>query len=160
MPATTAAPTTTAAPPGAAPASRVRHGALAGLAGGLVFGLLMAGLGTLPLVGLLVGVDNAVVGLAVHLVVSAVAGALFGVLSGKLPDAVVPVYALSLLYGVAWWVVGALLVMPLWLGVTADPAMRDLVFVVGDAQWVSLFGHVFFGLSTGATLLVLRGHAR
>ncbi|GAA1289091.1 hypothetical protein [Saccharothrix xinjiangensis] len=159
MSATTAAPTTTAAPPVATPGSRVRQGALAGLAGGVVFGLLMAGMGTLPLVGLLIGVDDALVGFVVHLVISALAGALFGALSGRLPDAVVPVYGLSLLYGAAWWVVGALVLMPLWLSVTADPAMSGMVLVVGDAQWVSLFGHVFFGLTTGGTLLALRGHA-
>ncbi|MFJ6676063.1 hypothetical protein ACIQMJ_33600 [Actinosynnema sp. NPDC091369] len=42
--------------------SPVRTGALAGLAGGLVFGLLMAGVGMLPVVGMLIGIENAVVG--------------------------------------------------------------------------------------------------
>ncbi|WP_246019000.1 hypothetical protein [Saccharothrix australiensis] len=133
---------------------------LAGLAGGVVFGLLMAGVGALPLVGSLIGVDDAIVGFLVHLVISAVAGALFGLLSGRIADQVVPVYAVSALYGVVWWLLGALVIMPLWLSVTVDPGMTSLVFVVGDNQWVSLFGHVFFGLTTGATLLVLRGNAR
>ncbi|MCE6998172.1 hypothetical protein LZG04_25730 [Saccharothrix sp. S26] len=56
---------------------------------------------------------------------------------------------------------GALIIMPLRLSVTADPMMSEMVFVVGGAQWVSLFGHVVgFGLTTGAVLLMLRGHAK
>lgn len=140
--------------------SPIRNGAMAGLAGGLVFGLLMTGVDMLPTVGMLIGVENAFVGFLVHLVVSAVAGALFGFLTrnrGSVP----PVYAASILYGAALWVVGALVIMPLWLSVTADPAMGDMVFVVGGTQWISLFGHVVgFGLPTGAVLLALRGHAR
>ncbi|MFE2757503.1 hypothetical protein ACFXGA_36435 [Actinosynnema sp. NPDC059335] len=140
--------------------SPVRDGATAGLAGGLVFGLLMAGVDMLPMVGMLIGVENAFVGFLVHMVISALAGALFGLLTRNF-RLVPPVYAASLVYGAALWVVGALVVMPLWLSVTADPMMGDMVFVVGGAQWVSLFGHVVgFGLTTGAVLLALRGHAR
>ncbi|WP_440902018.1 hypothetical protein [Actinosynnema sp.] len=140
--------------------SSLRDGVLSGLAGGLVLGLLMAGVGTLPVVGMLIAVDSALVGFAVHMAISAAAGAGFGALARRLPDQVVPLCAAGVLYGVLWWAAGALLVMPLWLSATADPAMADLVLVVGDAQWVSLFGHVFFGLATAATLLALRGHAR
>ncbi|AXX31427.1 hypothetical protein KCV87_35440 [Actinosynnema pretiosum subsp. pretiosum] len=140
--------------------STPRDGVLSGLAGGLVFGLLMAGMGALPMVGMLIAVDNALVGFVLHMAISAAAGAGFGALAQRLPDQVVPLYAAGVLYGVLWWAAGALLIMPLWLSATADPAMADLVLVVGDAQWVSLFGHVFFGLATAATLLALRGHAR
>ncbi|XVS67943.1 hypothetical protein ACQPYE_18420 [Actinosynnema sp. CA-299493] len=154
MSTTIAVPTTTRSE------SPIRNGALAGLAGGLVFGLLMAGMGSLSMVGMLVGVENAVVGFIVHMVISAIAGAGFGALTRNL-KLVPPVYALSMIYGAVWWVLGALVVMPLWLSVTADPMMSDMVFVVGGAQWVSLFGHVVgFGLSTGAVLLMLRGDAK
>ncbi|XVV07625.1 hypothetical protein ACQPW3_20495 [Actinosynnema sp. CA-248983] len=152
--------TTIAAPTTARSDSPVRIGVFAGLAGGLVFGLLMAGVGMLPLVGMLIGVDNAFVGFLVHMVVSAIAGALFGLISRNVADKMVPVYAMSAMYGVVWWLLGALIIMPLWLSVTANSAMSEMVFVVGNDQWVSLFGHVFFGWVTGATLLILRGHAR
>lgn len=155
MSATIAAPTTTRSD------SPLRNGALAGLAGGFVFGLLMAGMGTLPMVGMLIGVENAVVGFIVHLVISAIAGAGFGALTRNFGTNVPPVYALSMIYGAVLWVLGALIIMPLWLSVTADPMMSDMVFVVGGAQWVSLFGHVVgFGMTTGAVLLALRGQAR
>ncbi|WP_447007931.1 hypothetical protein ACRAKI_16280 [Saccharothrix isguenensis] len=154
MSATITVPTTTGSD------SRIRNGVSAGLAGGVVFGLMLAGMGMLPLVGMLIGVDNAVVGFLVHLVISAVVGGLFGVLSGRFADKTVPVFAASALFGVVWWLVGALIVMPLWLSVTADPAMGDMVFVIGTQQWVSLFGHVIFGWTMGATLLAIRGQAR
>ena len=154
MSATIAVPTTTRSE------SPIRNGALAGLAGGFVFGLLMAGMGSLPMVAMLIGVENAVVGFIVHMVISAIAGAGFGALTRKL-GAVPPVYAASMVYGAVLWALGALIIMPLWLSVTADPMMSDMVLVVGNAQWVSLFGHVVgFGMTTGAVLLALRGHAK
>ncbi|MFJ6676064.1 hypothetical protein ACIQMJ_33605 [Actinosynnema sp. NPDC091369] len=93
-----------------------------------------------------------------HMVISAIAG--FGLLTRKL-GAVPPVYAASMVYGAVLWVLGALIIMPLWLSVTADPMMSEMVLVVGGAQWVSLFGHVVgFGMTTGAVLLMQRGHAK
>ncbi|NUT48630.1 MAG: hypothetical protein HOV94_15180 [Saccharothrix sp.] len=149
-----AAPTTTRVD------SPVRNGVLAGLAGGLVFGFLMAGVGMLPMISMLIGVENAFVGFLVHMVISGILGGLFGLLTRKMGD-VPPVYMASLIYGAAWWVLGALIIMPLWLSVTADPMMSDMVFVVGGPQWVSLFGHVVgYGLTTSATLLALRGFAK
>ncbi|MEU4447262.1 hypothetical protein AB0K14_27025 [Actinosynnema sp. NPDC050801] len=140
--------------------SPIRNGAMAGLAGGLVFGLLMAGVDMLPMVGMLIGVDNAVVGFIVHMIISAIGGALFGLLTRNL-KLMPPVYAASMVYGAVLWVLGALIIMPLWLSVTADPMMSDMVFVVGGPQWVSLFGHVVaYGITTGAVLLTLRGHAK
>ncbi|PSL57211.1 hypothetical protein B0I31_102189 [Saccharothrix carnea] len=154
MSATIAVPTTTRSE------SPIRNGALAGLAGGLVFGLLMAGMGSLSMVGMLIGVDNAFVGFLVHMVISAIAGAIFGYLTRNLA-VIPPVYIASMLYGAVLWVLGALVIMPLWLSVTADPMMSEMVFVVADGQWVSLFGHVVgYGLPMGAVLLALRGHAK
>jgi uncharacterized membrane protein YagU involved in acid resistance len=152
--ATIAAPTSTGSD------SRIRQGMLAGLAAGAVFGLLMAGVGMLPMVGMMVGIDNAFVGFLVHMMISAFAGALFAVLTAKFADNIVPMYGLGMIYGVVWWLVGALIIMPLWLSVTADPMMSDMVFVVGNMQWVSLFGHVLFGWVLSATTLLIRGHGK
>lgn len=40
----------------------IRAGAIAGLGGGLVFGIMMGMMGMLPMVGMLVGAENAIVG--------------------------------------------------------------------------------------------------
>ncbi len=56
-------------------------GLLAGIAGGLVLGVTMAGLGMMPAMGQVVRVDTALVGFLLLLVFAAVIGAGFGVLS-------------------------------------------------------------------------------
>ena len=55
-------------------------GAYAGLAGGVVFGAMMAMMGMLPMIGMMVGVPSAGVGFLVHLVISALIGISFAVL--------------------------------------------------------------------------------
>ncbi|MHA7277937.1 hypothetical protein ACX80O_15690, partial [Arthrobacter sp. Hz1] len=49
--------------------TRVMAGVIGGLAGGAVFGVLMAVMGMLPMIASLVGSDSAVIGLGVHLVI-------------------------------------------------------------------------------------------
>jgi len=46
-------------------------------------------------------------------------------------------------------VLGALIVMPLLLGMT------QMVFVIGQAQWMSLMGHIIFGLVTSNVFIPL-----
>lgn len=138
---------------------RVVNGAIAGVAGGVVFGMLMAMMGMLPMVGMLVGAENAAVGFVVHLVNSAVIGAVFGVLAWGIADRVGPVLGAGMACGVLWWVLGALVIMPLWLSVTADPMMKDMVFVIEQDQWFSLMGHVIFGMIAGGVLHGLRRRA-
>lgn len=135
--------------------TRIAHGALAGIIGGIVFGVLMAMTGMLPMIGMLIGVPNPAVGFAVHLVNSAIIGTLFGLVSRPLAGTIGPLLATGLGYGVLWWVLGALLIMPLWLSLTADPTMRAMVFHIGQAQWLSLVGHVLYGLVTAAALYAL-----
>jgi len=151
----------TASPATAAgPASRAGNGALAGIAGGIVFGVLMAMMGMLPMVGMLIGIDDPLIGFLVHLANSAVIGAIFGVLAWPLADRIGPILGAGLVYGVIWWILGALLIMPLWLSVTADPMMRDMVFRLGSDQWMSLMGHAVFGLTTATTLHGLQRRTR
>lgn len=140
--------------------TRLTYGAVAGVAGGVVFGIVMAVMGMLPMVGMLIGVESAAVGFLVHLVNSAVIGAIFGVLAWQLAERAAPALGAGLVYGAFWWVLGALILMPLWLSVTADAMMRDMVFVVGQDQWWSLFGHVLFGLVTAGVLVALRRRSR
>ena len=49
----------------------------------------------------------------------------------------------GMIYGVIWWVLGALILMPLMLGMSA------MVLQIGDTQWASLMGHAIFGIITG-----------
>lgn len=136
--------------------TRIIYGAIAGVAGGVVFGVLMAMMDMLPMVGMLIGVENAFVGFLVHLVNSAVIGAIFGVLAWGIANKIGPLLGAGMIYGVIWWVLGALTLMPLWLSVTMDPMMTDMVFVIEQDQWLSLMGHLIFGLIAAGVLYGLR----
>ncbi|MCU0487719.1 MAG: hypothetical protein MUE67_02065 [Anaerolineales bacterium] len=124
-------------------------GAIAGLAGGAIFGMMMGLMGMLPMVGMLVRQENAVIGFMVHMLISAFIGAFYGLLAGRL--AINPTTALigGIINGVVWWVLGALVLMPLLLG------MSQMVFVIGQDQWMSLLGHLIFGLVTAFVFIPL-----
>jgi uncharacterized membrane protein YagU involved in acid resistance len=124
-------------------------GALAGLAGGAVFGMMMALMGMLPMVAMLVGSESAAVGFIVHMAISAFIGAVYGVPAGRLPQSTGVAIGAGAANGIIWWVLGALIMMPLMLG------MGDMVFVIGGDHWMSLIGHVIFGVVTGLVFLAL-----
>ena len=119
----------------------VGAGALAGLGGGVLFGAMMGMMGMLPMVGMLVGQENSSIGFIVHLVISAILGAIYGAFAGRVSGGGATFIA-GVVYGVIWWVLGALVMMPLMLG------MNEMVFQVGQPQWMSLVGHVIYGVAT------------
>lgn len=125
-----------------APLRALQVGALAGVGGGIVFGLLMAVMGMLPMVGMLIGQPNAIAGFAVHLAISAVIGAIYGWFIAHYPTTTATALVGGIVNGVAWWVLGALVLMPLLLGMT------EMVFRLGGPQWISLAGHLIYGVVT------------
>jgi hypothetical protein len=118
-------------------------GVVGGLLGGVVFGILMQTTGMIPMVAMLVGSRSVAVGWLVHLAISAFIGASFAVLFGRLATSTGRAVVLGLGYGVVWWVVGGLLIMPAKLGMTG------MIFHVGKTQWQSLIGHLLYGLLLG-----------
>lgn len=130
-------------------ATGIRAGAIAGLGGGLVFGIMMGMMGMLPMVGMLVGVENAIAGFIVHMIISTFIGAVYGVIASRLPAGWATAVGAGIIYGVTWWVLGALVMMPLMLG------MSQMVFVIGGPQWMSLLGHIIFGVITALLFVLL-----
>jgi uncharacterized membrane protein YagU involved in acid resistance len=128
--------------------ARARNGALGGLAGGVVFGAMMAMMGMLPMVAMLVGSTSAAVGAVVHLVISAGLGVLFALVVPSLGTGMM--LAAGAVYGVVWWVLGPLLIMPTLLGMTR------MILTVDTPALMSLVGHVLFGVVTAGVLLALR----
>lgn len=124
------------------------HGVVAGLVGGSVFGVQMAVGGMLPMVAQMIGSDSVVVGFILHLIISAVIGATYGLIAPRLPGGWLITIGAGIVFGVIWWILGALIIMPLVLGM---PAM---VLVIEDMQLMSLVGHVIFGIIT-ATVYTL-----
>ncbi len=130
--------------------SSVIQGITAALIGGSVFGVQMAVGGMLPMVAQLVGSQSPVVGFVVHLVISAIIGAVYGVIASRLPAGWLISMGAGIVNGIVWWVLGALVIMPLMLGMT------DMVFQIGDAQWMSLIGHVIFGIITAGFFTLIQ----
>lgn len=140
--------------PSATPSRALTVGAVGGVVGGILFGALMAMQNMLPMVAALVGAQDALVGFVVHLVISAGAGLVFGLAIVAVPALVgSPVAAVvaGAVYGIIWWVGGALVAMPLMLG------MGEMVLAIGEMQLMSLFGHLVYGVAVGlVAYLMLR----
>lgn len=130
---------------------RVIHGALAGLVGGLLFGVMMGMMGMLPMIAGLVGSSSAVVGFVVHMVISALIGAGYGLLLGGMTTSWGSALGLGALYGLLWWFLGPLLLMPTMMGM--GPQLSPAAM---SAAIPSLMGHILFGLATGAAYLWLK----
>lgn len=137
--------------PGVRVLQSLSWGALASLAGSLLFGLVMLATGALPRVAGLVGGSSPVLGFVVHLVIGALIGMSFGLLYRyEAPDLLAGI-AWGLVYGVIWWYLGALTLFPVLLGGRltwgADAAAVGLP---------SLVGHLVYGASAAFGLFLLQ----
>ncbi len=143
--------------------SKVLAGIIAGLIGGLVFGMMMQMMtaptpegGTMPMmamVAMVVGSKSALVGWLYHLFNSAVIGGLFGLLLGNLIGGYGSGLGWGALYGIVWWVLGALILMPMLLGMPAFAPLQ--MEMMRSVAWGSLMGHTIFGLILGAAFVWL-----
>jgi uncharacterized membrane protein YagU involved in acid resistance len=127
-------------------ARNIGMGALAGLAGGVVFGMMMHAMGMIGMIAGLIGAEGAAAGWAVHLVNSAIIGAIFGALAARLRGWGAGAGA-GAAYGIVWWVLGALLIMPLWMGMPP--------FQLDETAMFSLVGHLMYGVVTGVAFVAL-----
>jgi hypothetical protein len=122
---------------------RIGSGVVAGLAGGVVFGIIMHATGALVMVARLVDGQSVLVGWAVHLAISAFVGITFAVLMGEASRVLAVSVVFGAVYGWLWWVLGGLTLMPLRLSMG--------LFVFNADAWKSLAGHVAYGLVLGTT---------
>jgi len=143
--------------------SKLMAGVMAGLIAGVVFGVMMQMMsaptpdgGSMPMinmVAMIVGSQSAVVGWAYHLFNSVVIGGIFGLLLGGR----ITTYSTGLLwgalYGMVWWVLGALILMPLFLGM--QPFAPLVMAPMRMVAMGSLMGHIIFGLILGAGVALL-----
>ena len=123
-------------------------GIAGGLAGGVVFGLMMQMMGMIGMVGMLVGSESLVVAWLVHLLISAAIGAGFGLLLAPRVSGLGTGLGLGAAYGLLWWVLGPLLLMPAAMGMP--------VLSVDATAGQSLLGHLAFGLVLGAVVALVR----
>ena len=129
-------------------------GGVGGLLGGAVFGMMMAKMGMLPMIGKMVGMPTVAAGWIVHLGISAAIGTSFGVLLGWLVTGRISGLVFGTAYGSAWWLLGPLTLMPLMMGMGLGVNWN---LAAAQAMLPSLLGHAVFGLVMGLGYdLVLR----
>lgn len=140
--------------------SNVVAGIVAGLIAGAIFGIMMTmmaapdGKPMMGMVAMVVGSSSLTVGWLYHLFNSVVIGAIFGGLLGSRVSSIGAGLLWGALYGVIWWVLGGLILMPLFLGMPVfAPLMMEAMRPVAMG---SLMGHILFGLVLGATFVLLR----
>lgn len=134
--------------------SNTIRGLLAGLLGGIFLGFFMQylsypvpGEGNVPvmmLVAKIVHWDNAVAGWIWHLANSAFIGAIYGTILGARIHTYRTALFWGTLYGVVWFMLGAMTMMAVFLG------LRPFSFMVSQANQnaalFALFGHIIYGI--------------
>ena len=141
------------------PGSRVLYslqwGVVASLAGGLLFTLVMVATGALPSIASLVGGTSPVLGFIVHMCISAIIGMTYGLLFRHEAPDFGSGLAWGLIYGLIWWFLGPLTIMPILLGGSVT-----WTITAAGALLPSLIGHLIYGAATAFAFLMLeRSHA-
>ena len=130
--------------------AKMMRGVIPGIMAGYAF-LAFMGPGMLDMVGGMIGAD-AFIGFILHIIISAVIGALYtGLFSEyvKMENPLLNIAVGGLVYGVIWWILGGLIIMPAIAG--------------GELLQISLtdpsfFGHILFGHAL-AFIVVIRDAA-
>lgn len=141
------------------PGSRILYslgwGAIASLLGGLLFSIIMLKIGLLPTMATIVGSSSVILGFVVHMLISTVIGMSYGLLFQREAPNFGSSIAWGLLYGLIWWFLGPLTLMPLLL----SGAVTWTTTAANEAL-PSLIGHLIYGVATAIAFLALeRRHA-
>jgi hypothetical protein len=140
-------------------------GVIAGLIAGAMFGIMMQMMSAptpdgrempmMLMVAQVVGSDSLAVGWLYHLFNSAIIGATFGWLLGsRTAGRIGAGAAWGAVYGFGWWILGALILMPLLLGMPAFASLR--MASMRPVAIGSLMGHLVFGAVLGIGFAWLR----
>jgi len=133
---------------------QLTHGAIAGIAGALVFGLMMLMMGMLGMVGKLIGTESLFLAFVYHLFNGAIIGLTFALFFGSRIRGLGGSTLYGLVYGIVWWFLGPLLLMPIMLGMGSQLHVEGMI-----AAMPSLIGHIIFGIVMGVTFGMLRRSA-
>lgn len=123
---------------------KIMGGAMGGVVGGIIFGMLMQMMGMMPMIAKLVGGDTVILGWIVHMVISVAAGILFVLVFSSMINSYANATKYGLAYGVFWWILGPLILMPVILGMGVQ-----LQNAFSQTQLMSLMGHMIFGVALG-----------
>ena len=134
-------------------ANRIKDGIYSGVAGGIVFGVMMAAMGMLPMIGGMVGIPSAWAGFLIHLSISTLIGGSFGFVADRLGLA--GGLRTGAAYGLVWWLLGPLTLMPLFMGMGLGVNWN---LAAMTQALPSLVGHLVFGVVLGITYRWLQRH--
>jgi hypothetical protein len=144
--------------------SDISNGVVAGLVGGLVFGVMMQMMnaptpegGQMPMMAMVAKVmrsDGIAVGWLYHLFNSAVIGAIFGWLLGSRSQRIGEGIGWGAAYGFVWWILGGLILMPIFLGMSAFAPL--MMAPMRPVAMGSLMGHLIYGLILGGGFAMLK----
>ena len=144
--------------------SDIGNGIIAGLVGGIVFGIMMQTMnaptpqgGEMPMmamVAMVLGSMSVFVGWLYHLFNSAVIGAIFGWVLGARAQSFVAGLGWGAVYGFVWWIVGALILMPVFLGM--PPFAPLLMAPMRPVAMGSFVGHLIYGIILGGGFVMLK----
>lgn len=132
-------------PPGQRGLRATGYGILAGVVGGLLFTVVMVGVGALPRVAEMVGSHAPAVGLTLHLLISAAIGISYAVVFRRTAFDVLSGIGWGVSYGFFWWVLGDLTLLPAFDGVAVHWDAATIA-----SQFPSLVGHFAYGAALGA----------
>ena len=144
--------------------SDISNAIAAGLLGGVVFGIMMQMMnaptpegGQMPMMAMVAKVvrsDSMAAGWIYHLFNSAVIGGIFGWLLGNRSQRIGAGLGWGALYGFIWWILGALILMPLFLGM---PPLAPLMMApMRPVAMGSLMGHLIYGIILGGGFAILK----
>ena len=148
--------------------NNILAGVVAGLVAGVVFGIMMQMMSAptpdgrmvpmMLMVAQVVRSDSLAVGWLYHLFNSAVIGGIFGwILGSRTAGRPGASAGWGIVYGFAWWILGGLILMPVFLGMPAFAPLK--MAPMRPVAMGSLMGHLIFGLILGILFGWLRGRA-
>lgn len=135
--------------------AHLKAGVLGGVIAGVVFGAMLGMLGMLPVIAKLGGGESALFGFALHLIFSVIIGAIFSIFFGHAAVDRARGISLGLLYGLIWWFLGPLIIMPVLLGMGVQLTASGMA-----AALPSLWGHLVYGFILGWVYSIVAGKSK
>jgi hypothetical protein len=144
--------------------SDIGSGIIAGLIGGVFFGIMMQMMnaptpqgGEVPMmtmVAMVVRSESTLVGWLYHLFNSALIGAIFSWLFGRRLQSFAAGLGWGAAYGFVWWILGALILMPIFLGML--PLAPLIMEPMQPVAMGSLLGHLIYGIILGGSFVMMK----
>ncbi|HYL78066.1 MAG TPA: hypothetical protein VEU96_27880 [Bryobacteraceae bacterium] len=125
-------------------------GAAAGLAGGLLYMLVLIATGSLSQIAAVAGGNSPALGIAIHLSISILLGVSYGLLFQREAPNLASGICWGLVYGLIGWYAGPLTLFPIFMH---DPGLWT--GAAAEAQFPAMVGHLIYGAVAAAAFWLL-----